>query len=212
MLRPLSIFLATSCLLNTALHATEAEHHGPHVHGVAELTLVLEGDQLEMEFRSPSMSIVGFEYHAKTESQEHAVLEAQAMLSDGGALFSFSGAECALKAVNVDVDAVLEESDESDDRHEADEHHELQAQHKHAEQEDPDENEHHDDEHHEGTAHSDITAHYTYQCANAGNLRSIGLKGKTLPFRLNTINAMWVVGQKQGLQVLDNENLLIPLK
>jgi Protein of unknown function (DUF2796) len=44
--------------------ADEAEHreHGPHVHGVAQLNVALDGNVLWIELNSPAMNIVGFEH------------------------------------------------------------------------------------------------------------------------------------------------------
>ena len=41
------------------VHAEEA-----HIHGLATLTLALEGNSLEIEFESPAANLVGFEHRS----------------------------------------------------------------------------------------------------------------------------------------------------
>ena len=37
-----------------------------HVHGMSDLTIAVEGGEIEIEFESPAMNIVGFEYKAQS--------------------------------------------------------------------------------------------------------------------------------------------------
>ena len=48
-----------------AAAASEYVRHQAHAHGIAELTIALEGNRLEMIFTSPAMSLVGFEGPSK---------------------------------------------------------------------------------------------------------------------------------------------------
>lgn len=48
--------------------AAQKRHHDPHVHGVAEINIAVEGAKATVEFRAPAESVMGFEHEAKSES------------------------------------------------------------------------------------------------------------------------------------------------
>lgn len=48
--------------------AAETRHHDPHVHGVAEINIAVEGSKADVQFRAPAESVMGFEHEAKSES------------------------------------------------------------------------------------------------------------------------------------------------
>jgi hypothetical protein len=162
------------------------------VHGVAELTLALQGPDLELVLTSPAISVVGFEHRASSPGQVEAVAEAKAGLGDGTKLFTFTGTECALENVEVDVSAVLESGSEENavhddhDEHEAEEHH-----------------------HNGNESHTDISARYEYSCADTSDLETLLVGAEGLPFGLETINIMWVSDRGQGATVLTADNRLI---
>jgi len=59
-----------------AVQATSAaafEQFESHDHGVAQLSLALENQHLEVEFVSPAFNLVGFEHKVRTEAQHQAV-------------------------------------------------------------------------------------------------------------------------------------------
>ena len=84
-------------LLASALSAAEGEHreHGAHEHGRGLLNVVVEGNELVIEFEMPGVNVVGFEHeegehhsgehseheskseHAEHEGEEHSELHAQ---------------------------------------------------------------------------------------------------------------------------------------
>jgi hypothetical protein len=91
--------LFLSVFLVVAYPAAFADHrqHGAHVHGVGELLVVLEGDQLEMSFRIPAMDLIGFEHVARTDEQRAAIQKTKAFLRKGDQLFELTGSpECEL--------------------------------------------------------------------------------------------------------------------
>jgi hypothetical protein len=74
--------------------------HGAHVHGSAEMNVVLEGQVLEIELEAPGMDIVGFEHAARDAAQESALIEAIAALDSADWLGLPAEAGCTLsKAV-----------------------------------------------------------------------------------------------------------------
>lgn len=76
-----------------------AQEHGPHEHGVAELSVALEGRQLSVELDGPLDSFAGFE-HAPRSATERASLErAMDLLRKPETVLALPGAAgCALVA------------------------------------------------------------------------------------------------------------------
>ena len=52
------------------LPAAEKRHAHSHVHGIAEMNIVVEGKSVAVEFRSPGEAIIGFEHEAKSEAEK----------------------------------------------------------------------------------------------------------------------------------------------
>lgn len=128
LLRSVTQTLATLCLALWAgpllaephHHDHEREssiQHESHVHGMAELLVVLEGAVLNIEFRSPAMNVVGFEHRAKTREQKAAVKQARTRLADGENLFEFGPERCELIEQDVSVGDLLDDHhhEETDD-------------------------------------------------------------------------------------------------
>ena len=83
MYRHLSVALLLSAAsFCSVTQAEEHEHrqHGAHVHGLGQLNIALEGDELEFEFSIPAMDIVGFEHPAHDEHDMALLHQAVAVL------------------------------------------------------------------------------------------------------------------------------------
>jgi hypothetical protein len=50
--------------------AAEKRHAESHVHGVAEINIVVEGKKVVVEFRSPAEGLMGFEHEANTDADK----------------------------------------------------------------------------------------------------------------------------------------------
>ena len=200
LVRLVSVVLCIGSLYAPTFASGESGQHRAHVHGLAELTLALEGSDLEIELTSPADSIVGFEHKAVSDAHIKAVEEAEAKLRKGAELFTFFGTRCDLRHADVNMSAVLdgEEREEKDHDH-----------HKGHDEEDS-----HDEDHsHDGDeVHTDISAHYEYSCADGTELESVKVGSSGLPFGIQTINAMWVTDRAQGAAELSAANQLIELK
>lgn len=133
-------------------HHDGYEQHGAHVHGEAQLLLAIEGNDLDMEFRSPAFNIVGFEHAPANEAQQQAVADAMKLLRQPDRLFSLPpAAGCQAKGAKVDSPL---------------------AGHGHEH-----ENEHgHEHEHHAGDDdHSDFTTYYHFKCRDTGSLHEVAV-------------------------------------
>ena len=164
------------------VHAEEA-----HIHGLATLTLALEGNSLEIEFKSPAANLVGFEHQAESAKEKQAVKAAEVILGSPATLFSFAGNGCQLKDVEVDISGLLEE-DHDDHGHHHERHHSSHDDHKgHSDKSD---------------SHSEIKAHYHFSCNQEKQLESVSTALFSQFPGIENINAMWVTDTVQGSKIL----------
>ena len=159
-----------------------------HVHGMSDLTIAVEGGEIEIEFASPAMNILGFEYKARSARDIEAAERAAVVLEQHGEVFTFIGTTCELIESSVDVSGVLSVAH---DDHEA--HHDHEA---------------HDDHVHEESdtdAHSDISAAYHFSCDNALKLSAIQVHLFKLFEGIDEIRTMWLREGKQGAITLTSK-------
>ena len=181
-----------------------------HVHGIASLDLVYDQGELQMEFRSPSDSLVGFEYAPSTDAEHKAVDEALALLQKPDALFVLP-ASAGCKIEEVEAERHGEDDDHGhgdhakhDDDHDDDHGHDDHAKHDddhghddHAKHDDDHDDHGHDDK--EAAVHSEFHAHYHFDC-NGSAIGSIELKMFDVWPRLEriTLQAITAGGQTGG--------------
>lgn len=193
--------LAVAFLLSVNIHAKSSDHkhdhghdhdhdHGSkgqeaHVHGLAELTLALEGNNLEISLDSPAANIVGFEHIARTDEQKQAVNKAKATLESAQQLFSFEGSSCKLQSAKADVSALM-----GHDKH----NHKDKEKHQHKEKHDHG----HKDKHDHKDTHSEVSANYRFSCSQGAKLTTISIDMiKAFP-GIETLKVMWLTDSKQG--------------
>ena len=153
-----------------------------HLHGYAELKLVLDGNNMEITLDSPSANIVGFEHRASTPAQKDAVESARKVLESSKKLFKFKGTWCQLTEKYVDVSALLSAEDLA-----------AEEKDKHAE--------HHHDHHDHGSdeqIHSDVAATYKYYCKKGMNLRSVSIIMLDRFPAIEQLKVDWIKDGKQG--------------
>lgn len=93
------LFLTALLLTSTPLLAGEA-----HVHGQAQLEIVVEGDLLSIRFESPLDNLLSFERAPRNERERQAVRRMATQLRDGAALLQPSpAAECLLLDTRLDA-------------------------------------------------------------------------------------------------------------
>ena len=195
------IFLAlTTFTVSICSHAEQKDNSlDAHVHGLSELTIAMEGDSLEIQFESPAMNLVGFEYKATSNKDIATVRNAESLLSHAENLFVFSDSDCQLIKTSVDTSALIEEDHHSETHKDHDDHH----GHK-------DHDDHKDYDDHQN--HSEIVAYYSYSCKNLSNLSSIKVTLFDSFTGIYEINAMWVTGSKQGSSTLTASNPTVTLR
>jgi hypothetical protein len=182
---------------------TYAEKNGnsleAHVHGLSELTIVMEGEIVEIQLTSPAMNLVGFEHKATSKKDIAAVENAASILLQHDTIFSFSGSDCKYLEATVDASTLIDQDDNGHDVH----HHES-----HKDNHEPNKDEHHHGhkDHDEDQSHSEMVANYKYSCKDILKLSSIKLSVFKFFSGIYKVHAMWVMPEKQGSASLTAKN------
>lgn len=75
----------------------------PHRHGVASLTIAVQGQRLSFRFETPAIDLIGFESAPQSQTEQRAASYAKGQLQQAPRLFVTSpGANCRLFAAKVD--------------------------------------------------------------------------------------------------------------
>lgn len=177
-----------------AKDSNDSVTHSTHLHGYAELTIALDGDLLEINFESPAINIVGFEYKAKSTKEIQRLEKSEALLKAAERIFSFNGTHCELKNLEVNIENSADpdkasrgiEHEGHVERHYQEEHHEHREHEEHEE--------HHDRE----KQHSEISSNYLYECDAGENLTVINVKLIRYFPAIEKLKVMWVNNERQG--------------
>lgn len=192
MLLALAGFLLPAASVYTA--ESMQREFAAHVHGEAKLFIALEGSDLEINFESPAMSLLGFEHRAETREQIAAVEKATETLNSAENLFEFSGADCELQETEVNFSSIAN-ADHVD--------------HDHAAENVDDEGS--DESHSDDSEHSDISAHYAFTCSDGGALEAISTSLVSHSFGIERVDVMWVTDTSQGAIELTPNNRTVLL-
>lgn len=199
----LSPLFPIALLLSCAVMAGENDHHHAqeaHVHGIAELQLVLEGEQMEVMFHSPAMNLTGFEHQAQSPEQKAKVESVRQHLRDANTLLSLQGGDCSIATQQVDTSAILPTTREQHDA----------RQHKHHDQHQHEHEGHHEDESHK--QHSNIESHYRYTCSKPRQLQRLSVELLTIFHGIETLQVQWIVHGRQGAAALNRDNRTITFR
>ena len=183
---------------------TLAQSADSHVHGNAELNVVLMGQQLQVEFVSPAINLLGFERPPNTDEETATLNNTIEQLQRGGWLIEAFPTTCQLSTEEFEAPVYDEhESSEHDHEHESSEH-----DHEHESSE-------HDHEHessdHHAEAHSNFRVTYLYDCDSAPRKQL-----KMLAFDhysgIETLTVQWIADQNQGYARLNKDNPVLDLE
>lgn len=113
-------------------HAESAGSLGKHEHGIGELDVALDGNLLELEWRSPAANLLGFEHAPRSAEQRAVVTRVQAQLDEAATLFGIpAAADCRLAELQLDSPLfAAAPSDEHEHEHPAGTHNEVHARYR----------------------------------------------------------------------------------
>ena len=174
---------------------TLAQSADSHVHGNAELNVVLMGQQLQVEFVSPAINLLGFERPPNTDEETATLNNTIEQLQRGGWLIEAFPTTCQLSTEEFEAPVYDEhESSEHDHEHESSEH-----DHEHESSE------------HDAEAHSNFRVTYLYDCDSAPRKQL-----KMLAFDhysgIETLTVQWIADQNQGYARLNKDNPVLDLE
>lgn len=151
-----------------------------HVHGGATLSIVSEGNAIQIEFETPLYNLLGFEYVPETDTEKALVSNVETNLMEPQRLFRFNDdAKCAFNLPSPQVTLFKTHSEigydedhhghDQDAGHEHSDHHEIEAESEGREHDEP--HQHEDEE-----SHQDVHLTYTSRCQGIEELKTVEVK------------------------------------
>ena len=172
---------------------TLAQSADSHVHGNAELNVVLMGQQLQVEFVSPAINLLGFERPPNTDKETATLNNTIEQLQRGGWLIEAFPTTCQLSTEEFEAPVY--------DEHESSEHDHESSEHDHE----------HETSEHNAEAHSNFRVTYLYDCESAPRKQL-----KMLAFDhysgIETLTVQWIADHKQGYARLNRDNPVLNLE
>lgn len=170
--------VCAGALMSTA-HAQQA--HGAHEHGVAHLSVAVEGPELVIELSTPLDNLVGFEHAPATAAQRAALADAETRLGQGAELFQLpESAGCVLAGTVLESPWPRQAGNERPAGHGHDHGHGADAR--------------------EG--HADLIATYRFECARPAALDAVRVELFDAFPRLRELRAVHAGEGGQGAAVL----------
>lgn len=173
-------------------HSIAAEHT-THVHGLAEMTVAIENNRVEIAIELPAINAIGFEHKATSLSEVAAVKKAQLLLSHHENLFSFTGGHCQLIDKSLDLSGIKK-------AHRQEKSHMKGHAKSHVKTADNENN------------HSELVAQYYYHCEKTPELTAITVALFDQFSGLQKIYVMWITQAQQGATTLSATNKVIRLR
>ncbi len=165
--------ITSVCATGTAFAEPDTRQLDVHVHGVGQLSMVVDGGSLVAELEAPLDNILGFEHAPETDEQRQAYADALEWVSKSTNVFDVSAANCSTVHVRLDQPEHFE-----DDDHDVHNGHDVEENAPHAH---GDHHEHHEDdghvEHAEGEAHhhANLWVEYELECSDLPKLKRISV-------------------------------------
>ena len=168
-----------------------AQELGSHVHGLTELNLVIANQNVQIEFISPAINLLGFERASNSPEENKLFNEVLEDLQAAEWLLSDQLEDCQMSTPVFEAPEFG--SHEMSEGHEEHEH--EHEEHEHA----------HEDHEHETGDHADFRIQYLFDCRSAppSNFtvtafdRFVGIE---------EISVRWIVGRQQGVSNLTPSN------
>jgi hypothetical protein len=150
-------FLLATTITAAPVFAEENRQLDAHEHGVGQLNIAFDGQQIAMELHAPGADIVGFEYAAETVQDRAAVDAAVATLAGPLDLFVLpDAAGCSV----VQAAAGLESEEEGEEHADEKSAHDDHAEDGH-------------DDHEKESGHTEFHAEYLLTCADPSAVNEI---------------------------------------
>ena len=166
---------------------TLAQSADSHVHGNDELNVVLMGHQLQVEFVSPAINLLGFERPPNTDEETATLNNTIEQLQRGGWLIEAFPTTCQLSTEEFEAPVY--------DEHESSEHDHESSEHDHE----------HESSEHDAEPHSNFRVTYLYDCDSAPR-KQLEVLAFDHYSGIETLTVQWIADQKQGYTQLNRDN------
>ena len=177
------ILFTSSIVLSLFLAIPVGTAETAHEHGVAQISIAVEGQNIEIEMIIAGADAVGFEHTASSDSEKQAVKKAAKALRDVNRIITLSpDANC--RAGEVEVNSGLLEDKNEGTSHNHDHQNESKDKDGHAE------------------VHSEFITHYHFHCDYPSELTraTVGFF-KIFPLA-RELEARWITPKGQGTATL----------
>lgn len=103
----LKYLIALSFSLLIIVKSVHAHAHSAHVHGQAELSIVMENNSVLLSFNAPAESLVGFEHRAQSKAEREKLKQLKQKLHRPDNLFAIQGGKCQLAEKHIDLESIM---------------------------------------------------------------------------------------------------------
>ena len=154
-----------------------------HEHGIARISIAVEGHEIEIEMIVAGADAVGFEHTASSDSEKQAVVKAAKVLRDVNRIITLSPeADCRAEEVEV-ISGLMEDRNESSNQNH-DHQHKAKNKDGHAE------------------VHSEFIAHYHFHCEFPSKLTQANVGFFKMFPSAHELEARWITPRGQGTSKL----------
>ena len=127
-----TLFISVPTIFALVAHqgnGAEQRHAEAHVHGTAEINIVVEGKKVVVEFHTPAEGVMGFEHEARTAGDKKKRDAAMKIINDRfNDLIAFDR-KAGCKMVSAKAQIVRGGEEEHKDKSHATEHREVSGEH-----------------------------------------------------------------------------------
>lgn len=113
-----SVLTTSACMLMalaTSAVLAGTHQHKAHVHGEANLNIVIDQNNVLIELESPAANLLGFEHTPHTSAEKQQLKVTQSLLSEPSTLLSITNNQCQL--VNTDIELPFSDHDDHHSDH-----------------------------------------------------------------------------------------------
>lgn len=164
--------------------AANAQEHGAHTHGEADVLIILEGTSLFITLESPAVNLLGFEHAPHTNKQKQLAKEVVAELQKAEHFFAITPA-CVLKNNSVDFPFMIDNTSTN--------HASTNSSHTSKEH------------------HHDVSLNMEWLCKQTNKLE-IDIKIFEEFKGFNSITAQWIAFSRQNAAKLNKHNSVVILE
>jgi hypothetical protein len=199
---PIVTLFAASCLL-----AGPAIAHEAHVHGVANMDITVDAQQLTFQLHTPLANLIGFEHTPSTDRDRQAVRDMATRLRTPNAAFvTPAGAACTLSTVTLAADNMPADLLGEAPKKEVHQHGKKDDHDKHGHSHD------HQHDHKHAQAHADLDATFIYTCGKVQQLHYIDVPLVTTFKGITRLETQIVTQERQMAVTLGANTTRIQLK